>query len=179
MERTVAKIAVSKAVYAIDRPYDYLVPEELEDTVCVGKRVLVPFGNGNRGAEGIVLATGRSPAAGGPVLKSIHTVLDDRPVLDEKGIRLALWMRERYFCTVYDAVKAMLPAGLFFALQDCVRLTEGTDREAVYTAAGSDPAANHLAELLLGWGGRGEMSEIADRGGGGRAGDNGPAGCGG
>ena len=48
----------------------------------------------------------------------------------------------------------------FFALQDCVRLTEGTDREAVYTAAGSDPAANHLAELLLGWGGRGEMSEI-------------------
>lgn len=160
MERTVAKIAVSKAVYAIDRPYDYLVPEELEDTVCVGKRVLVPFGNGNRGAEGIVLATGRSPAVGGPALKSIHTVLDDWPVLDEKGIRLALWMRERYFCTVYDAVKAMLPAGLFFALQDCVRLTEGTDREAVYTAAGSDPAANHLAELLLGWGGRGEMSEI-------------------
>lgn len=160
MERTVAKIAVSKAVYAIDRPYDYLVPEELEDAVCVGKRVLVPFGNGNRGAEGIVLATGRSPAVGGPALKSIHTVLDDRPVLDEKGIRLALWMRERYFCTVYDAVKAMLPAGLFFALQDCVRLTEGTDREAVYTAAGSDPAANHLAELLLGWGGRGEMSEI-------------------
>ena len=66
MERTVAKIAVSKAVYAIDRPYDYLVPEELEDTVCVGKRVLVPFGNGNRGAEGIVLTTGRSPAVGGP-----------------------------------------------------------------------------------------------------------------
>lgn len=152
MERTVAKIAVSKAVYAIDRPYDYLVPEELEDTVCVGKRVLVPFGNGNRGAEGIVLATGRCPAVGGPALKSIHTVLDDRPVLDEKGIRLALWMRERYFCTVYDAVKAMLPAGLFFALQDCVRLTEGTDREAVYTAAGKRPRGQPSGRTSFGLG---------------------------
>ena len=48
MGKLLAKVAVSKAVYAIDRPYDYLVPEPLVQTVCPGKRVLVPFGRGNR-----------------------------------------------------------------------------------------------------------------------------------
>lgn len=160
MGKLLAKVAVSKAVYAIDRPYDYLVPEPLEQTVCPGKRVLVPFGRGNRGTDGMVLALERVKSWNGPALKAIQAVLDDQPVLDERGLKLALWLRERCFCTVYDAVKAMLPAGLFFALQDCVCLTDGTDREAAYAAAGGDRGALYLAELLLNWGGRGELGEI-------------------
>ena len=160
MERTVAKIAVSKAVYAIDRPYDYLVPEALEQAVCPGKRVLVPFGRGNRGTDGMVLALERVKGWDGPALKAVQTVLDDQPVLDERGIKLVLWLRERCFCTVYDAVKAMLPAGLFFALQDCVCLTDGTDRQAACAAADGDQGALYLAELLFNWGGRGELGEI-------------------
>ena len=122
-----AKIAVSKAVYAIDKPYDYRVPAQLEDRLRPGTRVLVPFGSGNRGAEGIVLsiAPGENPAAN----KELLATLDDQPVLDEKGIKLALWMREQYFCTVYDAVKAMLPAGLYFALRSTVAIQAGVDRE--------------------------------------------------
>ena len=41
-------------------------------------------------------------------------VLDDEPILNAEQIKLALFMRERFFCTVYDAVRAMLPAGLWF-----------------------------------------------------------------
>ena len=52
----VAKIAVSAATYSIDRPFDYLVPEELAPLVSVGTRVSVPFGKGNRSCEGVVLA---------------------------------------------------------------------------------------------------------------------------
>ena len=99
MGRKVAKVAVAKAVYAIDRPYDYLVPQELEDRLQVGMRVLVPFAAGNRGSDGLVLSLSQVPSAG-PALKSIRSVLDDQPVLDEKAVQLALWMRERYFCTV-------------------------------------------------------------------------------
>ena len=44
MGRSVAKVAVAKAIYAIDKPYDYLVPPELEGTLEPGMRVLVPFG---------------------------------------------------------------------------------------------------------------------------------------
>ena len=50
--RVVAKVAVSKAIYAIDKPYDYQVPPELEGQVLPGMRVAVPFGSGNRGSNG-------------------------------------------------------------------------------------------------------------------------------
>ena len=56
MGRTVAKVAVAKAIYAIDKPYDYLVPTELEGRLVPGMRVLVPFAAGNRGSDGLVLS---------------------------------------------------------------------------------------------------------------------------
>ena len=126
MGHMTAKVAVAKAIYAIDRPYDYRVPQELEGRLRPGMRVLVPFGAGNRGSDGIVLALSREGPEGG--LKDVIAALDDQPVLDEKLLKLALWMRERYFCTVYDGVKAMLPAGLYYALRDCVALRSGVDR---------------------------------------------------
>ena len=158
MGQMTAKVAVSKAIYAIDRPYDYRVPRELEDRLRPGMRVLVPFGSGNRGSDGIVLALGEREAGGG--LKDIITALDEAPVLDEKLLKLALWMRERYFCTVCDAIKAMLPAGLSYALRDCITLRKGIDRAAAYEAAGNSKAAQQLAELLLAWGGQGDMEQI-------------------
>ena len=51
-----ARIAVSAATYAIDRPYDYRVPEALQPALQPGVRVFVPFGKGNRVTEGIVLS---------------------------------------------------------------------------------------------------------------------------
>ena len=87
-------------------------------------RVLVPFAAGNRASEGIVLSLAEEPSAGRN-LKLIQAALDSRPVLDHKGLQLALWMRERYFCTVYDCVKAMLPAGLTFSLRDRVSSSRG------------------------------------------------------
>ena len=93
-------------------------------------------------------------------LKSIEAALDEEPVLDHKAIQLALWMRERYFCTVYDCVKAMLPAGLYFSLRDCVTLRQGVDREGAYAAAEGSPTAQRLLDLLWSWGGTGDMEQI-------------------
>lgn len=111
-EAAVAKIAVSAATYWIDKPFDYLIPEKLLGKVTVGVRVTVPFGRGNRKSEGIVL--GLSDRSEYETLKAVVSVLDDAPVLTPEQIKLALWMRERFFCTVFEAVKAMLPAGLWF-----------------------------------------------------------------
>ena len=55
MDKLVAKIAVSAATYQIDKPYDYIVPENLSDGILPGMRVIVPFSRGNRKAEGMVL----------------------------------------------------------------------------------------------------------------------------
>ena len=159
MGRRVALISVSKALYAIDKPYTYLIPDDLESVLQPGMRVLVPFGNGNRGCDGIVLSICEAPSSG-TALKSILTCLDESPVLDRRGLQLAFWMRERYFCTVYDCVKAMLPAGLYFALRDRVDLRPGLDHLSASSQLESSKNAATLLELLFHWGGSGDMEEI-------------------
>ena len=115
----IAKIAVSAANFAIDKPYSYSIPEEME--ISAGIRVMVPFGRSNRHTEGVVISVEEGNAAG---LKPIARPLDDAPVLSESMLRLAAFLRERYFCTFYDAVRAMLPAGLWFQSKDTYTLTE-------------------------------------------------------
>lgn len=154
----IAKIVVSAAPYAIDRPYDYLIPPELEGLVRPGMRVAVSFGSGNRGTDGVVLSLDQRED--GARLKSIQALLDEEPVLDERSLQLALWMRERYFCTVYDALRVMLPAGLWFSLMDCWRIAPGVDRETAYEAAGRSASANKLIELLYANGGAAEVKKI-------------------
>jgi primosomal protein N' len=109
----IAKIAVSAATYAIDKPYSYWIPAELQ--LLPGMRVLVPFGRSNRRSEGVVLTVAEGSADG---LKPVECCLDPQPLLDENMLRLAAFMRERYFCTFYDAIRAMLPAGLWFQTKD-------------------------------------------------------------
>lgn len=112
MPQTIARIAVSDAVFSMDKPYDYLIPEALVEKIQPGVRVHVPFGNGNRMREGMVLAlTDHSEY---DKLKIISAALDDTPVLTPAQIQLALFMQRRFFCTVYDAIKAMLPVGMWF-----------------------------------------------------------------
>lgn len=158
MGNMVAKVAVSKAIYAIDKPYDYLIPKELQSTLQPGMRVVVPFGSGSRSCDGLILAIQDDPRQEG--LKSITAQLDEQPVLDEQGIKLALWMRDRYFCTVYDAVKAMLPAGLYFSLKDTLVINEGVDREQAYNSVEGSKTAHRLLEILYAWNGRGDLDQI-------------------
>ena len=157
-EKCIAKIAISKAIYAIDKPYDYFVPGDLADRIRPGMRVLVPFGSGNRPCDGIVLALTGQKECGG--LKSVISLLDEESVLSDRLIKLALWMRERCFCTVYDAVKAMLPAGLYFSLRDCCCLDQTVSREQAYEACGQSAGAKKLLELLLACDGRADMEQI-------------------
>ena len=142
----IAKTVLSAATYAIDRPYDYLIPDDLTG-LPPGVRVIVPFGVGNRRVEGLVLAVEERDGVDKP-LKSILTRLDEEPVLHEEGIHLALWIRERWFCTVYDAARAMLPAGLYYALQDCYQLSEGMERETALEAAGRSGNERKIIDLI-------------------------------
>lgn len=134
----IAKIAVSAATYWVDKPFDYLIPEKMLDAAVPGVRVTVPFGRGNRQSEGVILSL--SAESEYEKLKPVTAVLDSSPVLDEKQIRLAMWMRERFFCTVYDAVKAMLPAGLWFSSDGTRRVNDKT-REMIFLAVPAEDAA--------------------------------------
>lgn len=74
--------------------------------------MLIPFGGGDRRRQGIVMAVDERPASACVRLKPVLAVLDDQPLLDEEMLTLAVWMKERTFCTLFEAVRAMLPAGL-------------------------------------------------------------------
>lgn len=136
----VAKIAVSAANFAIDKPYSYFVPEGT--AVSPGQRVQVPFGRANKRTEGVVLGVEPGSAE---KLKSIDACLDDAPILTEHQLRLAAFLRERYFCTFYDAIRAILPAGLWFQTKETYSLTE--DRSWKDKPLRKEGAAEILAVL--------------------------------
>ena len=144
----VAKIAVSAATFAIDRPYSYWVPEKME--LEPGMRVSVPFGRGNKRCEGVVLSVEPGSPEG---LKTVERRLDEQPLLSLTMLRLAAFMRERYFCTMYDAVRAMLPGGLWFSASERFALTDDRSWEGKNLR---NPCAKAILIHLLDLGGEAE-----------------------
>lgn len=144
----IARIAVDGLIYAIDKPYSYLLPESLA-AARPGCRVSVPFGSGNRLREGMILTLepGEDPS-----LKHVAELLDREPVLTESMLRLAAFVRERWFCSFYEAIHAILPAGLWIQSREVFaadKLPE--DWEA---RTGQEPLSAAVIRLILDAGGR-------------------------
>ena len=152
------KVAVSAAPYSIDKPYSYLVPDALAAAAVPGVRVMVPFGRGNKESEGLILARVQEPKL--PGSKAIRQILDPEPVLDKAGIDLALWMRGRYFCTVFETVKTILPAGLWYGLREIWSLA--MEPETARSAAVGIPGAWQVLDLLEKQGGKADIRVLRD-----------------
>ena len=152
------KVAVSAAPYSIDKPYSYLVPDALAAAAVPGVRVMVPFGRGNKESEGLILARVQEPKL--PGSKALRQILDPEPVLDKAGIDLALWMRGRYFCTVFEAVKTILPAGLWYGLREIWSLA--MEPETARSAAVGIPGAWQVLDLLEKQGGKADIRVLRD-----------------
>lgn len=150
----IGKIAVSAANFAIDKPYSYAIPETMQ--LSPGQRVMVPFGRGNRRCEGVVLSVEETDGQG---LKAVEQVLDEAPLLSETMLRLAAFLRERYFCTFYDAVRSMLPAGLLFREKNIFYLTADTTWK---DKPSKQPEAMKILSQLDALGGQGEESALRE-----------------
>ena len=140
----VAMVAVSAANYGFDRPYSYLIPSEMR-AVQPGCRVIVPFGRGNRPSEGVVLSC---KCTTDDSLKQILKVTDAEPILSPEQLRLAVWMHDRFFCTVYDAVKAILPVGVWYSVSCFYRLKKGVSYEQALSAFEDDPLSQRAVETV-------------------------------
>lgn len=104
-----AAIAIENVSYHFDILYGYAVPEELSKKVFVGSKVLVNFGNGNSKRQGIVF--GFEKAESKKRYKKVLEVLDEKPLLTEEMIEIAKFLKDRTFCTFFEAAKVQLPAG--------------------------------------------------------------------
>jgi len=109
-EVNIASVAVENVAYHFDKAYDYIVPVELEGKVQRGSRVLVSFGNGTAKRQGIVMQL--SQVQPQKRMKSISAVLDKAPLISNEMLDLAIYLKERTFCTRFEAVKLTLPTGI-------------------------------------------------------------------
>ena len=150
----IAKIAVSAARFSIDKPYSYRFGEDMNLTP--GVRVMVPFGSGNRRTEGVVLSVEPGDESG---LKAVLQQLDDEPLLSPTMLRLAAFLRERYFCTFLDAVRCMIPAPLWFRCLERFALAEGRPWEGK-TIRQPDAAA--VLEFLESLGGEADTERLKE-----------------
>ena len=121
-------VAVEGTVYHFDKIFDYSVSDELSSAVSVGCRVSVPFARGNQSRQGMIMYVKSGDTTS---LKSIVSVLDSEPVLTADMIELAGFMHRHLYCTHFEAVKAMLPAGLSFNIKTLYSAVKDMDVEAL------------------------------------------------
>ena len=117
-----AQLAVENTTYRFDKPFTYIVPEALRAAVRPGVRVTVPFGSGNRTRVAMVLALQEAEQPGSR-LKAILKTLDDEPLLSAEMLELVPWMKSRYYCTLFEAVKLMIPAGIGYKIVNRYRIS--------------------------------------------------------
>jgi primosomal protein N' (replication factor Y) len=104
----IASIILNTNLKELDKEFDYIVPEEFDDLVERGKRVIVPFGLGNKLVEGLVLNIKEYSGVENE-LKKIYDILDENIIIDDKTIEIAIKIKERYLCTLFEAIKLFLP----------------------------------------------------------------------
>ncbi len=109
-QRVAVKVAVENTAYHFDIAYTYLLPAELEQTANPGCRVMVPFGMGNKGRQGVILEKETVEPTKG--LKSVSKLIDDKSLVNSEMLELVVWLKERTFCTLFEAFKAVLPVGI-------------------------------------------------------------------
>ena len=131
-----AQVAVENTLYAFDMLYSYEIPQSLSDKVAAGKRVVVPFGRGNKKRIGLVFrVSGDCPNT---KTKPVDAVIDEQPVLSDELLNLCIWLRDNTFCTYFDAFRTILPPGLGYSLKTLYTLPENfdgvlSDKERTFT----------------------------------------------
>ena len=173
MPKTVG-VAVSNATFHFDKLYTYAVMPDQQDTVKLGSMVLVPFGRGSRARMGVVLACDAEPESA--KLKYLFDVAPASACLTPELLRLVHFLKERTFCTYYEAVKAVIPYGAQYkpavaadgvtpVLQkQLTRHTENSYRLVGGLPQKPKPTAKQLAAVALLGGGPRTLNELEDKG---------------
>lgn len=109
-----ANIVVDIQHIKLDRTFTYRIPDYFKNEVKAGMRVLVPFGQGSKMTEGIImrLTDELSSEEKEIKLKEIQYLLEKEPSMTDKQINLVYWLRDRYLCKYIDAIRTILPSGL-------------------------------------------------------------------
>ncbi|MEK4485126.1 primosomal protein N' [Psychrobacillus sp. FSL H8-0484] len=116
----IVEVIVDVSAYPIDRPFDYIVPEHLEELVERGSRVHVPFGN--RKVQGFITNIKQHTDLDMSKLKEVQSIIDVEPVVTEELLQLSKWLTKKTLCYEIDALQVMLPAALRASYKKNIKL---------------------------------------------------------
>ena len=104
-----AQIIIDISHGRLDRPFTYRIPEALQNNLCLGSLVVVPFGKGDTKRKGYVIGFSNSCEYPDGRLKEIESIASGgTDVTGDNAVRLALWMKQRYGSTMAVALRTVL-----------------------------------------------------------------------
>ena len=104
-----ANIIVDISHEKLDRPFGYIIPDNLEKQVKVGSVVNIPFGRGNRIIQGYVIEITDKPGFDIGKMKEIDSLSENKTKVESELIKLAWWIKENYGSTMNQALKTVIP----------------------------------------------------------------------
>ncbi|HCC00400.1 MAG TPA: primosomal protein N', partial [Ruminococcaceae bacterium] len=107
---TIALVAVEGVSFHYDQPFSYRIPPALDASISPGTLVAVPFGRGAKRRRGIILSRAAKEDSINQ-LRPIFAVLAIEPMVNAEGLALAAFLKERTFCTLFEALRLMMPPG--------------------------------------------------------------------
>lgn len=104
-----AQIIIDISHGRLDRPFTYRIPEALQNDLCLGSLVVVPFGKGDTKRKGYVIGFSNTCEYQDGKLKEIEAIASGgTDVTGDNAVRLALWMKQRYGSTMAVALRTVL-----------------------------------------------------------------------
>ena len=143
-----AGVIVDISLEKLDRVFDYKVPAYLEGILHPGMQVWIPFGNGNRRIKGFVVSLSDTCSYEEYKVKELLGVCEGAISVEGQLIELAAWMRERYGCTMNQAMKTVLPVKNKVKEQTKVLVSLNIDKTAVDEYAEKNKRAKARIRVL-------------------------------
>lgn len=156
-----AEIYVENTAYHFDLAYTYLLPDDLLSKASAGCRVMVPFGSGSKFRQGLIVRIFETDNI--QKLKTVRQLIDEKPLVTPEMLRLILWLKERTFCTVFEAFKAALPVGItnktvvtYISAPDCDEEKMSEDELMIYRFLKKSNGYKEGAKILSKFGFKGD-----------------------
>ncbi len=149
MGKKYADVIVDISHEQVDRPFQYEIPERMVDTLDYGMCVEIPFGNGNKIIKGYVVGLSDKCNWDPAKMKSIHRIVVDSTVAQDKQMQLAAWIKKNYGATMIQAIKTVIPARKSVKKIEHRKLILKATREETLDALGQAQRKHQVAKERL------------------------------
>lgn len=122
----IAEVYIDIPANPVNKPFDYRIPDYLDEVIQPGMRVTVPFGRTRR----LGFVTGLKEQSEFKQLRAIDSIEDHAPVLTQELLDVGLWLAEATLCATVTAFQAMLPAAMKAEYKKMLQVEESEQLKA-------------------------------------------------